>query len=360
VLPKEAKLISIDELLQEISPDAPCGDDLEYDPAFGALERAAERKPEQQFGETVIPAEEPDWAAVQVAAVELFSTTKDLRIAAHLTRALARTDGWSGIADGLMLMQGLLGRYWECVHPQLDPAEDNDPTFRVNTISTLADRDAILDALRSAPLVQSSVLGRVSLRDVQIAAGELPLPPGDTTAALDKQSIDAAFKDAEAEKLRLTATAVRESIDCVAAIESLLMERVGPTQAPDLGALSELLKAADKVLGASLALRSDGAPSGQEASRATGQESGEAEARTFGEGTAAAGGARIGGRDDVIRVLDQVCRYYERQEPSSPVPLLLERAKRLVAKDFMAIVRDLAPDGVPQIELIRGTEPDGE
>jgi len=360
VLPKEAKLISIDELLQEISPDAPCGDDLEYDPTFGALERAAERKPEQQFGETVIPAEEPDWAAVQVAAVELFSTTKDLRIAAHLTRALARTDGWSGIADGLMLMQGLLGRYWECVHPQLDPAEDNDPTFRVNTISTLADRDAILDALRSAPLVQSSVLGRVSLRDVQIAAGELPLPPGDTTAALDKQSIDAAFKDAEAEKLRLTATAVREAIDCVAAIESLLMERVGPTQAPDLGALSELLKAADKVLGASLALRSDGAPSGQEASRATGQESGEAAARTFGEGAAAAGGARIGGRDDVIRVLAQVCRYYERQEPSSPVPLLLERAKRLVAKDFMAIVRDLAPDGVPQIELIRGTEPDGE
>jgi type VI secretion system protein ImpA len=198
------------------------------------------------------------------------------------------------------------------------------------------------------------------LRDVQIATGEFPQLPGDTTAALDKQSIDAAFKDAEAEKLRLTATAVRESIDCVAAIESLLMERVGPTQAPDLGALSELLKAADKVLGASLALRSDGAPSGQEASRATGQESGEAEARTFGEGTAAAGGARIGGRDDVIRVLDQVCRYYERQEPSSPVPLLLERAKRLVAKDFMAIVRDLAPDGVPQIELIRGTEPDGE
>jgi type VI secretion system protein ImpA len=259
-----------------------------------------------------------------------------------------------------MLMQGLLGRYWECVHPQLDPAEDNDPTFRVNTISTLADRDAILDALRSAPLVQSPVLGRVSLRDVQIATGEFPQLPGDTTAALDKQSVDAAFKDAEAEKLRSTATAVRESIDCVAAIESLLMERVGPTQAPDLDALSELLKAADKVLGSALALRGEGVTSGQEANSATGRESGDAEGPAVGTAAAAAGVARIASRDDVIRVLDQVCRYYERQEPSSPVPLLLERAKRLIAKDFMAIVRDLAPDGVPQIELIRGAEPDGE
>ena len=46
--------------------------------------------------------------------------------------------------------------------------------------------------------------------------------------------------------------------------------------------------------------------------------------------------------------------YYERHEPSSPVPLLLKRAKRLVAKDFMEILRDLAPDGVDQAERISG------
>jgi len=38
------------------------------------------------------------------------------------------------------------------------------------------------------------------------------------------------------------------------------------------------------------------------------------------------------------------------------VPLLLRRAKRLISKDFLEIVRDLAPDGVPQVELIRGAE----
>jgi type VI secretion system protein ImpA len=33
---------------------------------------------------------------------------------------------------------------------------------------------------------------------------------------------------------------------------------------------------------------------------------------------------------------------------------LLQRAKRLVAKDFMEILRDLTPDGVSQAEAIGG------
>ena len=59
-----------------------------------------------------------------------------------------------------------------------------------------------------------------------------------------------------------------------------------------------------------------------------------------------------------MRVLDKACDYFERHEPSSPVPLLLRRAKRLVSKDFMEILRDLAPDGVSQAENIGGTSND--
>jgi type VI secretion system protein ImpA len=69
-------------------------------------------------------------------------------------------------------------------------------------------------------------------------------------------------------------------------------------------------------------------------------------------------GGRITSRDDVVRMLDRICEYYERNEPSSPVPLLLRRAKRLVSKDFMEIMRELVPDGVAQAEKIRGTDSD--
>jgi type VI secretion system protein ImpA len=59
-------------------------------------------------------------------------------------------------------------------------------------------------------------------------------------------------------------------------------------------------------------------------------------------------------RDDVIQALDMACEYYKRFEPSSPVPLLLQRAKRLASKDFLSIIRDMVPESMPQIASIGG------
>jgi type VI secretion system protein ImpA len=53
-----------------------------------------------------------------------------------------------------------------------------------------------------------------------------------------------------------------------------------------------------------------------------------------------------------------VCEYYRRYEPSSPVPLLLERAQKLFPLDFFEIVNNLAPDSLSQIQLIVGKRED--
>ena len=66
-------VINVEELLQEVSPDVPCGEDLEYDPEFGEMTRAAEGKPEQQMGDSVVPAEDPDWRDVRDKALSIFS-----------------------------------------------------------------------------------------------------------------------------------------------------------------------------------------------------------------------------------------------------------------------------------------------
>ena len=57
-------------------------------------------------------------------------------------------------------------------------------------------------------------------------------------------------------------------------------------------------------------------------------------------------------------MIDKICEYFDRYEPSSPAPLLLKRAKRLATKDFMAILLDLTPGGVEQANLIFGTQDD--
>jgi type VI secretion system protein ImpA len=63
-------VLDVDQLLAAISDDSPAGDDLEYDPDFGALERAAQGKAEQVMGDEVVPAEEPAWGDVYDQAQE--------------------------------------------------------------------------------------------------------------------------------------------------------------------------------------------------------------------------------------------------------------------------------------------------
>ena len=61
-------------------------------------------------------------------------------------------------------------------------------------------------------------------------------------------------------------------------------------------------------------------------------------------------------RDDVVAMLDKIISYYEQHEPSSPVPLLMQRAKRLVTMNFLELMKDLADKGLPQVEAITGKE----
>ncbi len=49
-----------------------------------------------------------------------------------------------------------------------------------------------------------------------------------------------------------------------------------------------------------------------------------------------------------------MCRYFELHEPSHPAPILLRRAQRLLSLDFYEIIRDLAPESLPKLDLLSG------
>src|SRR5262245_58610972 len=102
-------LAQLEALLAPISSEAPCGADLEYaDPAFAELERSVQGKPEQQIGNTVVPAAEPDWKQVEKLATQLLGRSKDLRVSVHLINGLLHTQGVQGFADGLGLLTKLV------------------------------------------------------------------------------------------------------------------------------------------------------------------------------------------------------------------------------------------------------------
>ena len=342
-------VIDVESLLREVSASSPCGDDLEYDPAYLEMTRAAAGKPAQEMGGKVIPGEEPDWGAVRDQCVALLARSKDLRVAVTLTRALLHTDGLAGLADGLAVVRALVERSWEGVHPRLDP-DDHDPTFRVNTLSELASRERTLHALRLLPLASSRRMGRFGLRDVEIANGTLPKPEGGDPVA-DQNTIDGAFLDMDPAELDAFAAASREALDQLAGLDRSLDAAVGGATSADFSPLRSTLTSIRGLLQQQLGRRglatggeggatvSDGAPTGDIASA----------------GRAGINGV-VASREDVIRALDQVCDWYARHEPSSPVPLLLRRAKRLVNKSFLEAVQDLSPSGLTEVQSIAGAE----
>ena len=66
----------------------------------------------------------------------------------------------------------------------------------------------------------------------------------------------------------------------------------------------------------------------------------------------------IGTRAEAIKALDAVAAYFRTNEPSSPIPMFLERAKRLIGKDFLAVLEDVVPESVAQAKSIGGIRDD--
>jgi type VI secretion system protein ImpA len=331
----------IEALLAPVSADDSCGVDLEYgDPAFAAFDQATQGKPEQQIGSTIIPAEEPDWKAIARQAIALLGRTKDLRVAVHLTKALLHTDGLKGLADGMTVLRRFVETYWEGLHPRLDPADANDPTMRMNILATLAAPD-ILATVRGTPLINARTVGQFSARDMEMAASA----DGANGAGLSMATIEAAGMDCDLALLQERTGAALTAAAELKQLESLLSQLIDGAAAPAFGGLATLLQRISGFLQSTLTRRvpSDGSAGevggvgDPEAAVAAGSPSGE-----------------IRTRGDVVRALERISAYYEKHEPSSPIPLLVERCKRLVTMGFLDIIRELAPDGVRQIQTLSG------
>lgn len=354
--------------LPAISEDAPAGENLENDSAFGALERAARGKPEQQAGSVIIPAEDPDWKDVDAQATALLEQTHDLRILQILAVARLNLRGLPGFADVLAAIREQLQNHWTQVHPQLDPEDDNDPTLRANALFSLADSGRVLRVLRDLPLVVSGRAGKISWRDIGISIGAIE--PPDDRDKLTESTIRGAFTDADTDRLTELRDALTSAIADTAAIPAAFDEQAGYGTGPDLSELTKLLRemlryierfapaaevpAEDEPQEDAAGEGSD-TDAGADEDEDAGGESDEVSPRPGKRrGATAASLGAVTTRADAVRLLDLAIAYYERYEPSSPLPLLIGRARRMADKNFLDILRDMAPEGVDSAQRLFG------
>jgi type VI secretion system protein ImpA len=358
--------LDLDALLREISPQAPSGDNLEDDTAFQTALAKAEIKPAKQIGKEGEPGsyskpeQLPNWREVREDLLKLMRTTRDLRLLVEMARASLNLDGVEGLAESLELLRRSLETYWDTLHPRPDADDPEDYGQRVRLIEELGDKDSVLRFLQAAPLVQCKAFGRFSLRDIHMASGKSPVPAG--AEATDLSTIKAAFIDVaktSPDLLLKTQAALKASLDSAAQIERLVAAKTG--EAPSLQPLRDKLKESLYAMDEQLAQCGLGAETPAELETpATDYPAGLPAPQRSAQAESFRPAGAINSREDVIRALDLICEYYAKHEPSSPVPLLARRAKQLAGKNFMEIIEDLAPDGLNQIRLIKGNDPDGD
>jgi type VI secretion system protein ImpA len=261
-----------------------------------------------------------------------FERTKDVWLAVYLCRAGARSGQLPVVETGAQTLAGLFEQYWDTVHPTID---ELGVPGRKGPCDSLAARAEFLLPLERTILFAHPRLGAWSGADLERFRSE-------GTEAEGYGMFRAALDELGEEPLREAMTRLEAIEDGFRRADQAFMANAGGEPSPNFGPTYETLGKIRRGLAAFLSSGGAAAAAEQE----------EVEAGGGGGGGTAASGGRLSGkvdsREDVIRALDAINDYYRRREPSSPVPLVLERAKAWVNMDFMSVLKDISPDGIDE------------
>ena len=323
-------------LMEPLSAERPCGQNLEDTAVLASFDAF------HLFGHSAPLDPAPDWSAIRDRSLDALGRSRDLRLLAHLAPALLRTDGIGAFSSALGVASHWLETWWDDVYPLVD----EDAIQRRNALNCLADPWAVVDALRRSPLVDSRQHGKVTLRDLDIVAAVQP--PG-SEAPFDDGRITAALASIAPDGLQALRDALTAAVTALRAIDAHMRDAAGIEAAPQFEGLLGVLARMQRALPASL-------PAGRAAEPSLIDSDGRRPAAAVAAAVAGVPGGAVHSRDEALRALEAVADFFRRHEPSSPVPLFIERASRLVSKSFIEALADIVPDAVSQARSAAGLQ----
>ena len=344
-------MIPFEELAVPLEGENPAGENLEYDPLYLEMDSLAVAIPDSQMGDSKIEGRGPDWHKLKENCLSLWTKTRDLRVAAYLVVAETAEGGLNDCLEGFKLLLFLLRDMWDTVYPRLDPNDENDPTERLNTLVMLspepgAINDPIMFISRFRALKLIPALP-YTLRDHLISINEFEAADGQ---AIDPHLISGEIMQVPLEEVEKQAALLRELKETIEALCATADEKVQGGYGLNMGSLLAEIGKLGKFYANHI--QSTGGTAGA---------AGEEAALQTEEAITISGNAsfKVGSRTEALLMLRKGAEYFQRNEPNSPIPLLVNRALRFSEMNFIDLLEDIVPDSLSQGKRILGIkEPD--
>lgn len=362
--------------LRPFEGSQPSGVELRHEPSFIAIEsqlNPAARKNRIDSNGDLKPHVPVDWAKIVTDAEKLAARGRDLRLLVVVARAWTNQAGFDGLAAGLELVADALEAHWDSIHPELRDRPDKilAAKGREGAIRDIENRDdGILGDLEMSILVEprgiapvwGGDLAQAALSDyeyMQVGTGGMSSAEKAMHSAGHAQlqgSVQAALMATQEEAPEILAGLIN-GIDAAERARSALEVAYAKAGGFENGGGCRLKELETFLLRCRTAL--DGAPQGA-ANAAAADAPTEGQPMTSENTPAPASGSSISGRietrGEVERCLDMIVEFYERTEPSSPIPHLAQRMRRMVPMDFMQLIEEVAPSGLKDFKNIAGVD----
>lgn len=336
------------DFVDPISVTQPTGIDIEYDARFIDIQSLVEGKPEQQYGDVIIEAQEPDWGTVEKLCRQILSESKDIRVFCFYAQALTANYGILGFKKGCEIIHANIGKYWEDLYPKLVDEEDNfDAFYRLGSIGLLIADSGIIQQLNESNIIYSpskkSYFKLKSVASILINNEDGSYPGGKEKLIED---LKVAYQNNQEELLVL-----KDALDFLINIESVFEENI-----KDFHLDFSVIKKPLEVI-ASLLVR----PSNFEENE---QETPSIEKVAVPNDTVIRpvtdsqnlDDIKIKDRADVKIVLEKLNIYFRLKEPSHPAPLFIERLQKLMDMNFYEMLKNISPDSLNNLDMIIGRD----
>lgn len=322
-------------LLKPIDPAAPAGRSLRSDTSNGTY-RAVEdaRRADDAslpLGSWNKELKRADWGRVsQICVLAIAERSKDLQLAAWLLEARIRTDGFSGIAPCLVLLEQLCAQYWDDAHPVM---EDGDTDFRANIFLWMNTK--LLPALRSVTLFAAPNEKAYCWADweqarlneqVRASSGARDAAQLDGATLPELQTLTGAIATVRLAELN---EELDVALEAIAALNATLDEKFG-RDAPSLSGFRQLLAEIHDFLTSELSKRGVRKPALEKDAPLREEKAAPTPAETAQEPIIAQPAPQTHSapcsREALYAQLDEIAEKLARLEPHSPVPYLIKRA----------------------------------